>query len=285
MFFEWLRRNQNIIAPAGLFLFSIVLLSFSSHTRYRNVSAFSRLIMTTASYGQRSVAYTASAAVRLWERYVWLVGVEQENLRYRREILDLQRKNYQLLEQEIENERLRKLLGFRPREDIEGWIPAQVIGDDLSGINKTVTIDKGTLHGIKPRMAVIAYDSALVGQILDEPGSAIGFTSSQVLLITDRRSRVTVMVQRSRDKGSLAGRLEGDECEMIPDKRLADVKVGDLLISSGYGGVFMKGWPVGRVTEIVRDPEMFYPRIRVEPIADFSKLEEVIVVLPVRESP
>jgi rod shape-determining protein MreC len=89
-------------------------------------------------------------------------------------------------------------------------------------------------------------------------------------------------VQRpdSRAKGSLAGIPEINGLELLYTPRLADIRVGDLLISSGYGLVFKKGWPAGKVKKISSDPDSLYPKIMVEPVADFTKLEEVIVIVP-----
>jgi len=283
MILERIRKRSELLVPALLLAASVVLLSYGSHgRRHTSPSLFSRALMSAVGGGQSAVSVTIDGIRDLARHYAWLRGVERENERLLRQVRELKRENYHLREQAIENERLRRLLKFKPRKDIESWIPAQVRADDLSGLYKTVSINKGSLHGIKPRMAVITYESALVGQILDEPGSNIGYTVSQVLLLTDSRSRVEVMVQRpgSRAKGILVGRPESDECELLYVDRLADVREGDLLISSGYGGVFIKGWPAGRVVEIERDPSRFYPRIRVEPVADFSRLEEVMVIVP-----
>lgn len=287
MLLDWLRRHQEIVVPLALFLFPVFLLAYGSYTEHRDVSLFSRAVLSTVGFFQGTVTSSVNRSSSIFDRYLWLRGVEEENRRLRQELDELRRKNYMLQEQEIENQRLRKLLRFRPHEDIASWIPAEVIGDNLFGLNKTVTIDKGSVDGIKPRMAVIAYDGALVGQILDEPGSAISFFSSQVLLITDRRSRVAVMSQRSRDKGVLAGTPEGKQCELAPKERAraTDIKVGDLLVSTGGGGVFRKGWPVGEVIEVKTDATKLSPRIVVKPIADFSKIEEVMVILPVGERP
>lgn len=288
MLFEWLRRNQNVVVPLGLFLASLIWLSYQSYDkRNQQMSVFSGLVVDVAGLGQSSVTGVIDGVGDVSRHYLWLVGVEVENRELLREVMDLRRDNRELKEQAIENERLRRLLHFKPREQIHDWIPAQVVGESApAGFNKTITIDKGSQDGIKPRMAVITYDSALVGQILDEPGSAIGFHSSQVLLITDRRSRVNVIVQRpeSRAKRILAGRPESNTCDLLYAERMDDIRVGDLLITSGFGRVFMKGWPVGVIREIIRDSTLLYPRISVDPIADFSKLEEVIVIVPLEES-
>lgn len=279
MFFEWLRRNQNIVVPFGLVFYSIVLLSYGSYSK-RNVpmSAFSRTVLTVVGFVQGTGTGTAKGAGNLWDRYIWLRGLDEENEKLKQENQKLRRENHFLQERGNDNERLRRLLHFRPKEKMR-WIPAEVIGSDLSGFHKTIMIDKGSRDGIKPRMAVITYESALVGQILDEPGSGIGYYASQVLLITDYRSEVEVLVQKSRDRGIMAGRPQSNDCNLLLEKRLAGIRPGDLLISSGLGRIFMKGLPAGRVVEIAKDPSALYPGIRVKPIADFSKLEEVMVIV------
>ena len=288
MFLEWLRRNQNVVVPVALFLASITLLSYESYDpRNQRMSIFSRMVVDTLSLGQRAVSGATHGVQDLWRNYFWLVGVEDENDALRREVEQLRRQNTALITQALENVRLRRLLLFQPTEEIKTWIPAEVIGESPPGMAQTITINKGSRDGIRPRMAVITYDSALVGQILDEPGSEIDFLSSRALLLTDRRSRVNVMVQRpeSRAKGILAGRPETKDCELLYLEPLADIRVGDLLISSGYGQVFRKGWPAGIVREIINDPSSLSPRISVEPVANFSKLEEVMVIVPAEETP
>jgi len=281
MLLELVRRNFRTLFPAALLLVSLTLLSFGSYSRrFQRPSFFSRAVLTAIGFFEDTVSGSGRGLRDLGRHYLVLVGVQEENRRLRAELSACQRRNYSLTEQAIENDRLRRLLNFRLQDEIKDYVPAQVIGQDLSGINRTITINKGSSDGIRPRMAVITYDSALVGQILDEAGSAIGAHSCQVLLITDRRSRVDVAVQRpeSRAKGILAGRPEREEVELLYADRLSDIRQGDLLVSSGYGGIFRKGWPAGRVVEVRHQPDLFYPRVLVEPVAQFSQLEEVMVV-------
>lgn len=281
MFLDWVRRNFRTLLPAILLLVAISLLSFGSYSRrFQRPSLFSRAILSVVGFFEGTVTGGSRGLRDLGRHYFFLVGVEEENRKLKAELAACRAKNYSLTEQALENDRLRRLLNFRPVTAISEFIPAQVIGQNLSGLNRTITINKGSSDGIRPHMAVITYDSALVGQILDEAGSAIGAHSCQVLLITDRRSRVDVAVQRpeSRAKGILAGRPERDEVELLYADRLSDIRQGDLLVSSGYGGIFHKGWPVGTVIEVKHVPELFYPRVLVEPVAQFSRLEEVMVV-------
>ncbi len=279
MLLEWLRRHQAKVVPATLLFISLTLLSHGAYSRRTShMNLFSRTVLTTVGYAQAVVNMTSDGIKSTWKRYVWLWGVEEENRRLKRENRELQRELVRLREVESENKRLRRLSHFQPHQKIENWIAARVIGKSMVGFNKAITIDRGSRDGIKPRMAVITYEGAAVGQILDEPGSGIGFHSSQILLITDRRSRLDVMSQRSRDTGILAGRPEIDMCELLYTEQ-ADLEEGDLLITSGLGKVFPKGWPVGHVVDIKEDPAGFSPGIKIRPKADFSKLEEVMVIL------
>lgn len=285
MLLEWLRRHLNILMPLALFLASLLTLSINTYKRQKS-SFFTRTVFSLTGYGQNAVSGTTGGLSSLWDKYIYLVGVEKENQELKAELQKLKRENYALRDQEMENDRLRRMTNLEPRKDIRRWIPAQVIGRPLSSLNKTIVINKGSRHDIKPRMAVITYDNMLVGQILDEPGSIIGYHQSQVLLITDRRSRVPVVVERSRATGILAGRPETDDCELLylSESKIDDIRVGDLLVSSGYGGVFLKGWPAGKAIETIRDPALLYPQVTVRPAADFNKIEEVLVIVPVEDS-
>jgi rod shape-determining protein MreC len=286
MLLDWLIRNKNIVTPTALFVASLFLLSINSYQR-RDVkmSFFSRVVISVIGVGQQGVSGASGGLKDFWESYFALRQVEQQNQELKREVERLRRENNFLREQAKENERFRRLLNFQPREYIDSWIPAQVIGGPLSQYNKSITIDKGDRDGIKAQMAVITYDNWLVGQILDKPGSSIGFHTSQVLLITDRRSRVPVLVQRSRDNGIMTGRPVQGDCQLMYMMRNDDFRIGDEIVTSGLGGVFIKGWPVGVVVETNLDPELLSPGITIKPHADFSKLEEVLVIIPSEVEP
>ena len=278
MLMEWLRRNQNVAVPLGLLLGSMLLLSLQSY-RTVKTSFLSRTIISLVGVGQRLVTGTTDGLSDFWSNYVWLRQVEEKNHALEKDNEELRRRITFMKEQEEENKRLRALLNFEPKGDIKSWIPAEVIGQSLGGLNQTIMINKGSAHGIKPRMAVFTYDSVVIGQILDEPGSAIGYLSSQVLLVIDRRSMVPVLLQRSRAIGTLAGRPENNDCVLLDVIKRDDIQVGDVLITSGYGGVFIKGFPVGKVVETINNPSLLSPQVTVKPTADFSKLEEVMVIV------
>jgi len=121
-------------------------------------------------------------------------------------------------------------------------------------------------------MAVVSAEG-LVGRVI-----GVGNQHAKVLLIIDGNSAVDSFIQRSRARGVLVG-LGREMCLLKYVQRNEDVQVGDKVISSGMGGVFPKGLIVGTVQEVVRGSSGLFQRVEVEPAANFSRLEEVMVVI------
>lgn len=180
-----------------------------------------------------------------------------------------------LQEVERENQRLRELLAFaetRPGVQLRGGqIIARVIGSDSNNFLNFIMVDLGSRHGIEVGMPVV-NDQGLVGRI-----SAVTDTTSKVLLITDPQSTVNAILQNSRLTGVVTGRAGGDPIMgFIPQGD--PVGVGEVVLTSGMGGHFPKGIPIGQVTEVrQRDVEVFQEAV-VRPIVDFGRLEFVLVV-------
>ena len=205
----------------------------------------------------------------LWQRYVYLVHVEEENRLLREIIEEMKQERVQLLEFRGENERLRSLLGFK-QSFPKPLLPAGIIGRDLSGWFQTAVIDRGTRDGIEEGMAVVSVQG-IAGQVME---SSKGF--SRVLLITDPNNSVAALIQRSRARGIVVG--DGHQLCLKYLHRSEDVKPGDLVLASGLDGVFPKGILIGIVLSAeTRDPELFQ-RVIVKPSVDFRTLEEVMVL-------
>jgi rod shape-determining protein MreC len=101
---------------------------------------------------------------------------------------------------------------------------------------------------------------------------------AKVLLIIDQNSAVDCLVQRSRDRGMLKG-LMSEICKLDYVAKSCDVAVGDIVVTSGLGGVFPKGLPVGQVLTVKEMLGELFKDIEIRPAVDFSKLEEVLVIL------
>ena len=206
-----------------------------------------------------------------WDNYLDLVGVRQENLRLRDEIKGLNARIVSAGEAVIANQRLEKLLGMRGSVR-EPTLTVSVVGEDLSSWFKTVVIDQGSSSGIAEGMPVIAADG-VVGQIVK-----VAPTTSRVLLLTDHTSGIAATIQRSRARGVVKGKGQG-LCSLEFTTRDEDVKVGDLVITSGIGGVFLKGIPIGEVTMVKRGEYGIFQTVTIRPFANIAHLEEALVVL------
>jgi rod shape-determining protein MreC len=97
-------------------------------------------------------------------------------------------------------------------------------------------------------------------------------------LIIDQNSAVDSIIQRSREKGIVKG-MSSEICKLDYVVKTGDVSPGDLVVTSGLGHVYPKGLPVGKVMEVVNTPGELFKQIKVRPLVDFSKLEELLVIL------
>lgn len=205
------------------------------------------------------------------DNYLNLVGVRQENLQLRDEVKGLNTRIVAAAETALANQRLEKLLGMK------GTIKAptltvSVVGEDLSSWFKTLVIDQGSSSGIVEGMAVVAA-GGVVGQIVK-----VAPTTSRVLLLTDHSSGISATIQRSRARGVVKGKGDG-LCSLEFTTREEDVKVGDMVITSGIGGVFLKGIPIGEVTMVKRGEYGIFQTVTIRPLVNLSHLEEALVVL------
>jgi rod shape-determining protein MreC len=192
-----------------------------------------------------------------------------ENQQLKAELERMQSRNAALAEATRERERLRALLGLRstaPRHSIA----ARVIGRRLSGWPEAIIIDKGGSDGIRPRQPVIAA-AGLVGRIY-----SVSAHSALVAPLTDRNSAAGALLQRSRDAGILTG--DGDRCELRYLPLDAEVTAGDVVVSSGLGGIFPKGIIIGTVVSVTRDDTASMKCARVRLSVNLSRLEEVLVL-------
>lgn len=204
-----------------------------------------------------------------------------ENERLREQLAAATALETSLTELKQENDRLRRMLELREASDYE-LIAAEVIARDPSNWFKTITINKGSRQGIKQDMAVITTDG-LIGSIL-----SVAPNSAHVLLLTDERSAVSAVVQRSREPGEV-GLIEKDPenptaLRMKNLPRDANIQPGDTIISSGLGGLFPKGLLIGYVSSTAEDKMSLTQYAAVQPAVNFNRLEEVFIVVTQTEA-
>jgi rod shape-determining protein MreC len=263
-------RKYRALLFATALLFSGVVILTSTHENRRDLGLLDRVAFDLTALFARALGGIAGGVSGVWSNYVFLIGVRDENLALRAENDRLRLENTRLVEAEKENERLRRTIEFAERTGFKAK-PAAVIGSDVSTWFRTVTIDRGSSDGIERGMAVITPDG-VVGRVHE-----IARYASKVLLLTDSNSSVDAVIQSTRGRGIVAGRL-GPVLEMRYVHWTEKVEVGDVVVSSGMGGVFPKGLPVGVVSAVDQTSKGLFKRVDVTPSVDLSRVEEVLVV-------
>jgi len=263
------KRFRNLWISIFFACFVLFLLSSSSGLK-RPWNPVEQFIIEIAAPFQRLIRQTINATRDFWTNYFYLVDVRSENRRLKREMESFRREQSRYKELVTAHERLRSLLQFK--EVIQRpVVAAQVIGLDPTGWFKSVIIDKGKNAGLRWDMPVVNA-SGVVGRIV-----SVSNNYAKVLLIIDQNSAVDCLTQRSRDRGMVKG-TSGQVCKMDYMAKSSNAVVGDMIITSGLGGVFPKGLPVGVISGVEAGEGKLFKDIDVMPSVDFSKLEEVLVI-------
>jgi len=204
-----------------------------------------------------------------------LTTARKENVHLRDEVVRLRGELDRYHEESIENQRLRQLLMMKehiaPRS-----IGAAVVTAILSDQEHVVVVNRGTSHGVAPDQPVIAWGGAVGRVVFADSGHA------KIRLLTDPNSGVAGLVQRSRQEGMILGRGKG-LLEMVYVPSFADVALGDRIVTSGIDGVFPKGVGIGVVQ--ASEAAGIARTILLEPEVDFSRLEEVLILVETEEPP
>ncbi len=186
----------------------------------------------------------------------------------------------QMTEYEQENARLEELLDLTSAYGMRGKA-ARVIGRSTDSWNDTITIDKGATDGERLDMPVTC-GTGVVGQV-----TSVAATSATVRLISDPQSGISAMLQSSRASGIVSGSVDGTLRLQYVDSSVS-VTVGELVVTSGLGGVYPKGLPLGTVTSVTTNPSDLYHEITIDPAAGGSasvpSYEEVFVVMSFDEA-
>ena len=268
---EFVRRNRVLLSSGFFLLCSLGLLSANARQPGR-IDPLGHVFLEVMAPFQRVTSGIGGMMRGIFDHYVLLVGTQAENEHLVARIRDLERRGTHQSEMELMNRRLKRLLALE-RELPTRAVAASVTARDASVWFQSLTLNKGEVDGIQTGMPVIAPEG-VVGLI-----SSTSMHASRVLLLTDPNSGIDVLVQRTRVRGILSGLLEeGTTLKYV--KRSDDVRVGDRVVASGLDGVFPKGLPVGRVTEVSRKDRGLFLYAEVTPDADASRLEEVLVALP-----
>lgn len=241
-----------------------------------------KTVMAVMSPFQNAFSWVGSQLAFLEKTVSEIRHLHQQNKQLREEVELLRAQNLTASEFAAENQRLRALLGYKQVATQFDLVAARIIGREAATWSSVVVINRGTADGVADNMAVVT-ELGLVGHIMEA-----GLNTSKVQLILDPRSSVGTLIQRPESR--VAGIVEGDltnpnHPKMVNIPKNADVQIGDMVVTSGFGGVYPKGIVVGRIADIHNDEGGLLKYGVMDASVNFEKLEDVAVIVASREAP
>lgn len=279
------RRDKNSNRKLWAMLFVVVslfcIIFFAARGRFQ-VPVSSQTVSLVLSPFQQAVSWVGGQLAYVTGNVWDIATVHEQNKMLRNEVEQLRVQNLQASEAMAENERLRTLLGYRQMATQFDMVAARVIGRESATWSRMIVINRGRQDGVDVDMAVVTQ-SGLVGHVVEA-----GWNSSKVQLILDPRSSVGTLVQRAESR--VAGIVQGDldnptMPQMVNIPKNADVVEGDVIVTSGFGGLYPKGLVVGLISSLQNDEGGLLKIGIMEPAVDFQKLEDVMVITASREAP
>jgi rod shape-determining protein MreC len=195
-------------------------------------------------------------------------------------IQSLDQTNRDIIQLRRENQLLREQIGLIQSLP-SGRISAEVIAKDHDNLFSTITVNKGSRHGVRRDMPVVAYQDdleGLVGKVV-----AVGAGSSQILPLYDPQCQVSARLERSRYEGLINGQGKDREnilMRYVKKTAKDSIEYGDVVITAGLGGLYPKGINIGRIRDILARGYETSLLLEIEPIIDFSRLEYVYILQP-----
>ncbi|HUQ88023.1 MAG TPA: rod shape-determining protein MreC [Vicinamibacterales bacterium] len=262
-----IRQRPGVVLGAAILL-HVVLISAQVNTA-SGLPVLQYVTFGSFSEVQRGTMAIIDGVRGMWSGYIALQQVQQENTALRQEMHTLQ---VRLQEERAEAQRtdnLRQLLELRDRANLD-TVAAEVIAGAASVDFRTVTIDKGSSDHLATDMAVIS-PAGVVGRVILPSRRA-----SIVQLLIDRNAAAGALIERTRVQGVVVGIGDGMmRMQYVPGT--ADVKTGDLVVTSGIDGIYPKGFVIGTIDHADRGVGAYH-EIVIRPAVDFSRLEEVLAV-------
>jgi len=203
------------------------------------------------------------------------IDIVEENAYLRERYLRDSERLLRLNTLETENTHLRKLLGavntIDSKTDAQA-VMAEILHTPRDPFSHKITINKGSLHDIQPGQVVID-NKGVIGQI-----TQIYPLSAEVTLITDKDHSVPIQIMRNNIRTVISGTGKNNEIELRYLSVNTDIRTGDLLITSGIGGVYPRGLPVAKVSEIKRHSADHFAQITGTPIAGVDRNRQVLIL-------
>jgi rod shape-determining protein MreC len=220
---------------------------------------------------QTVLARVNRATLGIWGTYRDWKNVRNENRRLREETQKLRVEALRVTETDSENARLRRLLALKESLPLE-TMAGEIIAREWGGWVRSLTVNRGRGDSVARLTAVIAPEG-LVGRIVD-----VRAGSSVVQVLTDPTSTVGAHVVRTRTPGVVEGEPRGTLRFKYMARDGSGIQVGDMVVTSGLGGLFPGGIPIGRVRAIDDRGSALFHYAQLAPAVDFARIDEVLLL-------
>ncbi len=276
------KRYRDVLIVIGLLAVPFFFLR-ANMKKPENLSAMDRAILRISAPIEFAASSVARGISNLWDDYVYLVDVKQDNAKLSYENARLREEVHRREQAQVENQQLRRLLQMK--EALPGdSVSAQIVGKDFTEFFRVtrVVLDRGAPRDIRTHMPVVAPDG-VVGAVMHVAGDSV-----DVQLAVDAAFGVDVEDERTKARGFVRG--TGDPARYACKVEMVDsrdeVEIGDLLVTSGKGRWFPRGIPVARVTKVSKRELGRDQEVEAAPTVDFSRIDAVLILvtLPGEES-
>lgn len=268
-------RYFDILILTIYVLVSCVMLAFSSGGFAVDFNNIGFSLMSGLQRGVYSVSSFFTGTVAAIQ--------ELSNLKEKYQNLELRLSDYELLQRtnadiRVENEHLKELLGFSDQLTTKN-IPAEIIGHDPNNLYSGITINRGAKHGIRKNMPVISFlgsNTGLVGKIVK-----VGRSTSLIMPVYDYQCYVAVRLEKSRYDGMINGQGNSDlplVMKYVKKRAREEIEIGDKIVTAGENNNYPKNIPVGFVSAVNALDYETSLELEIEPVIDFSRLENVFVL-------
>lgn len=292
------RRALKLLIPALLLLVPALLLRSSLKDPER-LNPLDRLLLRVTAPLQGLVGGAGGRVGGLWSHYIALVGVKRDNEKLSADNAALRARVESLSQLAARAERLERLLELRAQIQAD-TLAAQVIGVEtsrqfrvlrlrieLGGLARSASDPSPSANPATPGSPSALAAETRPGMPVLSPSGVVGRVQrisgpyADVQLTTDPRTSIDVVLPRTGSRGVLKGVASDSRylCRVEYVLHKDDIQVGDAVVTSGLGGLFPRDMPIGRVARVSKPDSSLYQEIEVEPLVDFSKLREVLVVL------
>jgi rod shape-determining protein MreC len=269
---SFFKKNKSLVVLSVLIFLQLVLISIQVPVG-EGENYFEKAVFEVFSPLQHGIVSFFQSIKGFWKAYFSLRKAHNQNEEMKQEIFSLSQEN-RLLRNALEHYKneveIEEFLG----EMHQNILHARVVGLDASNYYKSVTINRGTLDGIKKNMVVLDKFGSLVGRVI----GPISLKEARVQLITDNDSGVSVFTEKEKILGILSGDGKGScKLEHVVSTE-ENVSVGENLYTTGYDSIFPPGINVGRIIAVIPTSDLF-KQVAVKPYFEFRHLDQLAVIL------